>query len=143
MKPIDFALLVLRLALGAVFVMHGLQKLVPSAIGGGGGIAGFTQSLTDLNVPAPQVMAWVVAICEAAGGALVAIGLFPRIAALGLLGIMIVAILKVHLRNGFFAPAGFEFPMVLGAITLAIVVAGAGAISLGAAFAKGPPKKPV
>jgi putative oxidoreductase len=144
MKPIDLALLVLRLALGAVFVMHGLQKLIPGTVGGGEGIQGLVKILTDAKTPSPEVLAYVAAIWEVAGGALVAIGLFTRIAALGLLGIMFVAILTIHLKNGFFLP-GYEFAMVLGTVALAIVVAGAGKVSLGAAFAKkGPPpqKKP-
>ncbi len=133
---VDLALLVLRLALGAVFVVHGLQKFFPQ-LWGGPGIAGFAQSLGGMNVPQPEAMAWIVAGWELVGGAFVAVGILPRIAALGLLADMICAVALVHLRNGFFAQnRGFEYPMTLGVIALAIVIAGSGKYALQGAIAK-------
>lgn len=140
----DLALLLIRLALGAVFVVHGLDKFFPALVGsGGGGIEGFTKFLTDLNVPQPQAMAYITAACELGGGALVVLGLFTRIGALALVGVMTVAFVKVHMRNGFFdPPAGFEYVMVLGVAALAIVVAGAGSMGADAMMGKKGPKKP-
>ena len=139
----DLALLLIRLALGAVFVVHGLNKFFPALVGGpAGGIEGFTKFLTDLNIPQPQAMAYITAACELGGGALVVLGLFTRIGALALVGVMTVAFVKVHMRNGFFAPAGFEYVMVLGAAALALVVAGAGSMGADAMIGTKGPKKP-
>lgn len=142
LEKTDIGLLLIRLALGAVFVAHGLQKFFPAQFGGGGGIEGFTKMLTDLDVPQPQVMAYITAACELGGGALVVLGLFTRIGALAIVGVMTVAFVKVHMRNGFFAPAGFEYVMVLGAAALALVVAGAGSMGADAMIGTKGPKKP-
>jgi putative oxidoreductase len=143
---VDLGLLVLRLALGAVFVLHGLQKFFPQLWGGGPGIGGFAQFLQALGVPQPQVMAYLVAGWELVGGAFVGLGVLPRIAALGLLADMIVAILRVHLPNGFFTfppgvqqitpgQVGFEFALTLGSMALAVVLAGPGSLALQRAVA--------
>jgi putative oxidoreductase len=76
-------------------------------------------------------MAYLVAGWEVGGGVAVALGILPRIAALGLLGVMLVAMLKVHLAYGFFMPPvgkglGYEYAMTLAAMALAILVAGPG-----------------
>ena len=132
MKKADIGYLVLRLALGAVFVMHGLNKILPAQFPGPStGVSDFATSLAGMGVPVPDIMAWVVAVTELGGGALVILGLFPQIAALGLLGIMVVAIVKVHFKNGFFLPGGYEFATILGGAALTIVIGGAGEFSLG------------
>lgn len=131
---VDVALLVIRLALGVVFLAHGLDKF--GFLGGGAGMVGFTSYLESLRIPLPAIMAYIVAGGEVAGGVLVLAGLFSRIAALGLLGIMIVACLKVHITNGFFLDSargvGFEYVMVLGGMALSLVLAGEGRFSIGA-----------
>jgi putative oxidoreductase len=137
LKANDLGLLCARLALGIVFVMHGLMKFFPATVGGGGGIPGFTQFLTGLEIPYPAAAAWIVAGWELGGGAAVALGIFPRIAALGLFANMLVAIAKVHLRNGFFLEThGFEFALTLALVSLAVILAGPGKISAMALFAK-------
>jgi putative oxidoreductase len=57
-------------------------------------------------------------------------GLLTRLAAAGISSTMIVAILLVHIKNGFFAPTGVEFPLSLLASNIALIVAGAGSWSL-------------
>jgi putative oxidoreductase len=146
--PVDLALLVIRIALGVVFLFHGLVKFSPQLLGMEGvGIEGFVAYLNDLGVPAPQVMAYVVAGWEVGGGALLLIGLASRIMALGLLGDMIVAVVKSHLHQGFFLPPvskaiGYEFAMTLGLMALAIVIAGPGQLALDGRIFKGKKKGP-
>jgi len=43
---------------------------------------------------------------------------------------MVVAIASVHLQHGFFAPQGYEFPLLLGVGTLTLALQGAGAFAL-------------
>jgi putative oxidoreductase len=62
-------------------------------------------------------------------------GLLTALAALVLSVVMIVAIVKVHLKNGFFAASGgYEFNLVLIAVAVALLLAGSGAYSIDAAL---------
>jgi putative oxidoreductase len=62
-------------------------------------------------------------------------GLLTALAALALSVVMIVAIVKVHLKNGFFAASGgYEFTLVLIAVAVALLLAGSGAYSIDAAL---------
>ncbi len=105
-----WGLTVLRVVVGAVFLIHGCQKLF---------VFGFHA--------APAVAAVVLTLVEFVGGALLVLGLFTRWAAWLLAIDMVVAILLVHLKKGFFNPQGFEYPLTLLAANIAIAVAGPGA----------------
>lgn len=124
----SIAILILRLALGTIFFAHGSQKVFGAF--GGHGITGVIGMTTSFGLPMPVLMAWIVALIEFAGGIAVFLGFFTRIAAAGICINMTVAILKVHMKNGFFAPMGFEFPMSLLAIALSLVFSGGGRISI-------------
>ena len=97
MKKYDAGLLVLRLVLGAVFIVHGLDKFFPGHVPGGPskGLPAFAEYLKSLQVPLPVFAAWIVAGWELGGGAALVLGLFPRIAALGLFADMAIAVAKV------------------------------------------------
>jgi putative oxidoreductase len=121
-----FAVLMLRLLLGFVFVMHGSQKLL-----GGGGIAGFAGMLNKMGIEPHVPLAWVVAITEFVGGICVFLGFLTRFWAAGLAIDMGVALFKVHLANGFFiSKNGFELVLTLGILALAVVFMGPGAPSV-------------
>ncbi len=96
-----FAPLPLRLMIGISFIYHGLPKL-------GAGHADFSQSLTAMGVPAPELMAWALALLEAGGGLLLIVGLLTRTISVLLIIEMLVAIVKVHF------PAGFSFMHIVG-----------------------------
>jgi putative oxidoreductase len=126
---VDVALLLLRLAVGVVYIVHGGQKLF---VFGFDGVAG---AMGQMGVPMPEVLGPAVALLEFFGGMALVVGLFTRLAALGLAVDALVATLLVHLPNGFFAPNGVEFTMTLAAVCLALAVAGAGRYSLDHAIA--------
>lgn len=126
--------LVVRLGLGVVFFAHGAQKVF-GWFGGHGlpaTIAGFRQ----MNVPAGATV--LAAFIECFGGLAILVGFLARPAALGLVVVMLVAIAKVHGRNGFFlnmmmTPGkghGYEFNLVLIAMALSILIGGAGVLSI-------------
>lgn len=144
----DLGLLILRLIVGGIFVAHGYPKLFggpgkeirPAAaqfLGPGfvqaverGGPETFATTLERLGVPEPRLMAWFVGGVEFVGGILLAIGWLTRLVALLLAGDMLVAIVRVHWRNGLIGPGGFEFPLALLGACLALAGTGPGRFSI-------------
>ena len=116
-------LLALRLALGAIMITHGWQKIA-------GHMHGIMGMLSHLGIPA--WMAYLVVAAEFGGGILLVLGLLTRLAAFAICIDMLVAILKVHLKNGLTGQGGFEFPLACAAIAFALIFLGAGPISLDA-----------
>src|SRR5688500_6455161 len=123
-------LAILRIITGIIFMAHGGQKLFQY------GIAGVTQSFTQMGVPLPGLTAPLVAILEFFGGFALVIGLLTRLAALGLAIDMLGAIVLVHLAAGFFMPAGYEFALALFGASLALAVAGPGILSVDETIAR-------
>ena len=129
-RQIDAALAVLRVVLGVTFILHGGQKLFVF------GFAGVTGAFGQMGIPAPGFFGPFVALVEFFGGIAITLGLLTRLAALGVGATMVVAILTVHLKQGFFNPGGVEFPLSLLGAAISLVIAGAGAYSLDAVIAK-------
>lgn len=128
----DIGLLLLRLGVGGTFLAHGLQKVF--GLWGGPGINGFAQMLQGMGFTQPVTLAWLTGLGELVGGAFVVLGAVTPLAAAGLLGIMINAVL-LKLGNGFFitGPAGaggFELEFVLGMAAGALVLTGPGRVAL-------------
>jgi putative oxidoreductase len=113
--------LLLRLVLGAIFIAHGSQKIES-------GMHGFTQTVGRLGFPMPFLFAWAAALSEFLGGICVLVGLFTRYAALAIAVVMTVAVTRVHLHQGLVG--GYEYPLMLLAVAIAIVLTGAGPVSL-------------
>ena len=119
LRPIG--LLVLRFALGAIFLTHGYPKLVrPNPE--------MQHMFAQHGLPAQFV--YVAGILECFGGALLALGLFTRPAALLLAIEMAVAIWKVHSSGGILAVHLYEFPFALAAACIALATVGPGALSI-------------
>ena len=129
-RQIDTALTVLRVVLGITFIMHGGQKLF---VYGFDGVAG---AFAQMGIPAAGLLGPFVALVEFFGGIAIVLGLLTRLAALGVGSTMVVAILTVHLKAGFFNPGGVEFPLSLLAAAIALAITGAGAFSLDALLAR-------
>ena len=116
-------LLVLRIALGIIFLSHGYPKL--AHLRGGSQMQSFF-----VEHGLPGYFAYLAGVIETFGGGLLLLGLFTRAAAL-LLGIeMCVAIWKVHSGHGYLAVRDYEFPLALAAACFALATVGAGLISL-------------
>jgi putative oxidoreductase len=119
-------LLLLRLILGAVFIAHGSQKVLGWY--GGPGLQGTVGYMAGMGIP--TILAYVAAFTEFLGGIALVIGFLTKPAALGILIVMITAIAKVHLSEGFFSPKGFELPLTLGVIAFTLFLLGPGIYSL-------------
>ena len=126
--------LVVRLGLGIVFFAHGAQKTFGWF--GGRGLSATVAGFREMNIP--PAAATLAALVECLGGLALIVGFLARPAALGLIVVMLVAIVKVHARHGFFinfaqTPGkghGFEFNLALIVMALSILIGGAGALSI-------------
>lgn len=128
----DFALLVLRLVLGAVFVAHGYQHWFDT------GMAQTGRDFAALGVPQPQLSAYLTGTAELIGGAFLAVGLLTTIAASILALLMLAAFYFVYLDNGFFVDqGGVEYTLVLAAALFIIIVFGTGRASLDGVLTRG------
>ena len=124
-----YGLTLLRVLIGITFVAHGSQKLFGWF--GGYGLAGVGQWMESIGLTPGYLMALMAGSAEFFGGLALIIGLLVRPAAAVLIFAMLIAIFSVHLANGFFmSDNGYEFALALIAASLAILVEGAGRLSL-------------
>jgi len=130
----DLTLTITRLVLGVVFFAHGAQKMLGWFGGYGfhGTMGFFTQKM---GIPAP--LAFLAICAEFFGGLGLIVGLLSRVAALGIVVNMLVAIATVHAANGFFMNwygsqkgEGFEFHLLAIGLGVVVLLKGAGALSL-------------
>ena len=119
----DRGLLLVRFAVGLVFVMHGGQKLF---VLGYPAVTGF---MSSLGLPFPAVSAALLIATELVGGLALMAGALTRLTAVAIAFDMAVATVTVHLANGFFLPQGYEFTLLLMLTSVALVMTGAGAYS--------------
>ncbi len=121
------ALTVVRVVLGIIFFMHGSQKVLGWF--GGGGLAATVQSMTGMGLPA--FLVYLVAFTEFLGGIGLLFGCLTRLAALGILGVMVGAVVTVHWSHGFFLQnQGYEYNLALIGMSLGLIFGGGGAYAL-------------
>jgi putative oxidoreductase len=120
-----FALLVMRLVLGAIMIAHGYHKVW-------GGFHHHMDFVGSLGIP--KWMAYLSAGTEFFGGIAIVLGLFTRFFAGAFIIEMAVAIWKVHFKNGLMGNGGYEFPLALATIAFGLLCFGGG--PWGATFGK-------
>jgi putative oxidoreductase len=119
-----------RLALAAVMIAHGSQKVLGTF--NGPGFKTYISGNTPFAFMRPTWF-WLAAAAfsEFVGGILVGIGFLTRVGAFFIMCVMLTAIIGVHWPGGFFANnRGFEYPMSLLAMALALLIAGGGQASV-------------
>ena len=123
----------IRIGAGLTFAAHGSQKLFGWF--GGYGLEGTAGWMESIGLAPGILMAGLAGGAEFFAGLLLIVGLLVRPAALVLAVTMLVAIITVHLENGFFmATNGYEFALALLVISVTLVIRGAGSFSLDKVF---------
>ena len=117
----SLAPLILRVTLGAIFLIHGIGKFEQ--------LQNIAQMLTRIGVPFSEYVAPGLALLEVVGGVCLILGIGTRIFALLLAIVMAVAIAKVKFSQGF--QNGYQLEVVLLATLISLILSGAGAFALG------------
>ena len=118
----------LRAITGLMLMPHGAQKLF--GLFGGYGLEATGQFFAS-KLGLPPALAMLAGLIEFFGGLFLAIGLATRAVAVLIFGLMAVAVVHVHLPQGFFASAGgYEFPLLWGIAALTYALRGGGRYSV-------------
>jgi putative oxidoreductase len=130
----DWAQFVARVTLGIVFFAHGAQKMLGWFKGPG--LKNSTKTLAE-HMHIPVALGFLAIAVEFFGGVGLIVGLLSRIAAAGVVVIMLVAIVLVHGRYGLFLNwfgdregDGYEYHLLALALAIIVIVRGSGALSL-------------
>jgi putative oxidoreductase len=127
----DTAILIIRLFFGLAMAAHGTQKLMGWF--GGYGIKATGGMFESLGFRPGTAFAIMAGLSEVAGGLSIAAGFFTPFGAAAVIAAMLVAMVSVHLKNGFFATGnGIELPFLYTVAALAISFTGGGALSFDA-----------
>ncbi len=135
--PADWYAIPLRLIVGYGFFAHGFAKLAR-------GPEHFGAILHAIGLPVPDLLSWATVLIELVGGLLILVGALVPLAAVPMIFVLLVAIITVHLPNGFssiklmsydasgahFGQPGYETDLLYLAGLVALSIAGAGPFSL-------------
>jgi putative oxidoreductase len=134
----NWSALIARLTIALVIFPHGAQKLFGWF--GGYGFQGTMGFLTGM-VKLPYPVAVLVILIESIGSLMILFGLLTRVAALGIFGLFLGIVLKIHAANGFFMNwngtqkgEGIEYFFLLLGLALILIIAGGGKASVDAAL---------
>lgn len=130
----DAALFIIRVAVGLIFMAHGIHKLQTPL-----GVQTLSTGLDGMGFPMPLFWAWLVVVVEAIGGLFLVLGIFTRISALLIAIIMAVAIIKVKWVGFITLPgkgSGMDYPLSFLVSMLAVFFQGPGRYSIEGKFGK-------
>ena len=135
----DKTLAFMRIMLGLVFFPHGAQKMLGWF--GGYGFSGTMQFFTT-QAHIPAIFAFLAICAEFLGSLGLILGFLTRIAAFGITVEMIVAVATIHSHIGFFMNwfgnqkgEGYEYHLLVFALSIPLMIRGAGAFSIDGALA--------
>jgi len=124
-KLTDLAPFLLRVVTGAIFLAHGWQKFT-------GGIPGVETMLAGMGFPAAGLFAVLLVFAEVVGGILLILGAFTHWTAKILAVVAAVALVVVHLPNGFIGAGGYEFILLILVSCISLMITGPGRWSVDA-----------
>ena len=116
--------LILRIALGAVLIPHGMQKLFGAF--GGMGYTANAALFEQLGYTPGAFWGTLVGCTEFIGGILLVLGLFTRFAAAAVLIFMLMAVKFTSAKGFFWSAGGMEYPILIGVCALYFVIRGSG-----------------
>lgn len=120
------ALLLVRVAIGGIMIAHGVNHWF-----GGGRIEGTGRWFEGLGLRHGRLQAWMSVVTEIGAGLLLVLGLLTSLACAAVISVMAVAGLLAHRPNGFFVfRDGYEYVLLISAVTVALAVLGPGRVSL-------------
>jgi putative oxidoreductase len=128
MQQLDVGLLVLRSTFGVFLAYHGYNKVF-----GGGGLQGTARWFGSIGMKWPLWQARIAAATEVGAGLMLAAGLLTPLAAAGMVGIMVVAIVVEHWKVGFFIfkpNQGWEYCASIAVVAVVVGMIGPGRWSL-------------
>jgi len=127
----SIGLLLIRIVFGLTFAAHGTQKLFGWF--GGYGIEGTGGFFESVGIKPGKPMAVLAGLGELGGGLLFALGLLTPLAAVIISVTMLVAIITVTGKNGYWATAeGYEYSVAIIAVAVGVALTGPGAYALDA-----------
>ncbi len=127
LRGINIAALLLRVILGITMIAHGYNH-----IWGGGKIEGTAGWFESMGLKPGILHAWLASLTELGAGVMLILGLLNPLAAAGVVGVMMVAFITNHFKNGFFIfrpGEGYEYVLNLMVAALALGALGPGAWS--------------
>jgi len=128
---LDLAFLFARVLIGLLIAAHGAQKLFGWF--GGHGLRGTGEFFGQLGFQPGRLFATAAGASELTGGLLIALGLFGPLGPAIVLGVMVVAAISVHWRNGLFAATnGIELPLLYSIAAIRFALTGPGRYSFDA-----------
>lgn len=128
---LNIGLLLIRLVIGVLFIGHGAQKLFGWF--GGYGLKGTGGWFESIGMNPGVTMALMAGLTELVGGLLFAVGLVTPLGGIMIAATMVIAIAKVHGANGLWSTSnGYEYNLVLLAVTIGIALVGPGQYALDA-----------
>jgi putative oxidoreductase len=125
---VDLAAVFLRAALGITMLAHGYNHAF-----GGGRLPGTARWFESIGIRPGRVHALFATLTELGVAPLLFLGLLTPLAAAGCLGVMLVALVANHLKNGYFIfrpGEGYEYVLFIALASLALAALGGGGWSL-------------
>ena len=125
---LDIGTLLLRIAMGITMLAHGYNHAW-----GGGKLAGTARWFESIGIRPGRVHAFLATATELAVAPLLFLGLLAPLAAAGVLGVMLVALISNHLKNGYFIfrpGEGYEYVLFISFAALALAALGGGGWSI-------------
>jgi len=125
---VDIGTLLLRIALGITMLAHGYNHAF-----GGGKLSGTARWFESIGIRPGRVHALLATVTELAVAPLLFLGLLTPLAAGGVLGVMLVALVANHFKNGYFIfrpGEGYEYVLFITFTALALGALGGGGWSI-------------